>query len=156
MPPLFLKQTVKKPTRQSAILDLILTNMHKWYNEPKIISAIDLSDHLSVLTTPAIQTKQPNNVIKKTSRKTTTSNLVSFGKYVKSLDWSHLCRIPSCQDKCNLFYNLLLLGLDIFLPKKSVEVHCRDKPWITPDLKKLILDRQRALAAGNRKLYNLV
>ncbi len=117
-----LKQTVKKPTRQSAILDLILTNMHKWYNEPKIkiISAIGLSDHLSVLTTPAIQTKQANNVIKKTSRKTTTSNLVSFGKYVKSLDWSHLYRIPSCQDKCDLFYNLLLLGLDsiTFLPKK--------------------------------------
>ena len=92
--------------------------MHKWYNEPKIISAIGLSDHLSVLTTPAIQTKQPNNVIKKTSRKTTTSNLVSFGKYVKSLDWSHLYRIPSCQDKCDLFYNLFLLGLDTFLPKK--------------------------------------
>ena len=120
-----LKQTVKKPTRQSAILDLILTNMHKWYNEPKIkiISAIGLSDHLSVLTTPAIQTKQANNVIKKTSRKTTTSNLVSFGKYVKSLDWSHLYRIPSCQDKCDLFYNLLLLGLDsiTFLPKKSAK-----------------------------------
>ena len=149
-----LKQTVKKPTRQSAILDLILTNMHKWYNEPKIISAIGLSDHLSVLTTPAIQTKQPNNVIKKTSRKTTTSNLVSFGKYVKSLDWSHLYRIPSCQDKCDLFYNLFLLGLDTFLPKKSVKVHCRDKPWITPDLKKLISERQRALTAGNRKLYN--
>ncbi len=74
-----LKQTVKKPTRQSAILDLILTNMHKWYNEPKIIPAIGLSDHLSVLTTPAIQTKQPNNVIKKTSRKTTTSNLCHLG-----------------------------------------------------------------------------
>ncbi len=88
-----LKQNVKKPTRQSAILDLILTNMHKWYNELKIISAIGLSVHLSVLTTPAIQTKQPNNVIKKTSRKTTTSNLVSFGKYVKSLDWSHLYRM---------------------------------------------------------------
>ncbi len=102
-----LKQTVKKPTRQSAILDLILTNIHKWNNEPKIISAIGLSDHLSVLITPAIQTKQPNNVIKKTSRKAATSNLVSFGKYVKSLDWSHLYRIPSCQDKCDLFYNLL-------------------------------------------------
>ena len=47
-----------------------------------------------------------------------------------------------------------MLGLDTFLPKKKVKVHCRDKPWITPDLKKLISDRQRALAAGNRNLYN--
>ena len=55
--------------RQSAILDLILTNMHKWYNEPGILPAIGLSDHLSVLATPAVQTKQPNNIIKKTVRK---------------------------------------------------------------------------------------
>ncbi|CAB4021326.1 Hypothetical predicted protein [Paramuricea clavata] len=150
----FLKQTVKKPTRQSAILDLILTNMHQWYNEPEILPAIGLSDHLSVLATPAVQPKQPNNIIKKTVRKTKPSSITSLGKFVKSLDWSHLYRLPSCQDKCDLFYNLLMLGLDTFLPKKKVEVHCRDKPWITPDLKKLISDRQHALAAGNRNLYN--
>ena len=38
----------------------------------------------------------------------------------------HLYRLPFCQDKCDLFYNLLLLGLDIFQPKKMVKVHCRD------------------------------
>jgi hypothetical protein len=70
----FLKQTVKKPTQQTAILDLILTNMHKWYNEPEILPAIGLSDHLSILATPAIQTKQPNNIIKKTVRKTKPSS----------------------------------------------------------------------------------
>ena len=47
-----------------------------------------------------------------------------------------------------------MLGLDTFLPKKKVKVHCRDKPWITPDLKKLISDRQHALAAGNCNMYN--
>jgi hypothetical protein len=86
----FLKQTVKKPTQQSAILDLILTNMHKWYNEPEILPAIGLSDHLSVLATPAVQTKQPNNIIKKTVRKTKPSSIASLGKFVKSLDWGHL------------------------------------------------------------------
>ena len=43
-----LKQTVKQPTRGSAILDLILSNMHKWYKEPEILPAIGLSDHQSI------------------------------------------------------------------------------------------------------------
>ena len=61
------KQTVKQPTRGSAILDLILSNMHKWYKEPEILPAIGFSDHQSILLTPACQPKQPNNINKKST-----------------------------------------------------------------------------------------
>ena len=46
-----------------------------------------------------------------------------------------------------------MLGLDTFLPKKKIKIHCRIKPWITPELKRLISDRQKALAAGDRDLF---
>ena len=46
-----------------------------------------------------------------------------------------------------------MFGLDTFLPKKKIKIHCRDQPWITPDLKRLISDRQKALAAGDRDLF---
>ena len=46
-----------------------------------------------------------------------------------------------------------MLGLDTFLPKKKIKIHCRDKPWINPELKRLISDRQKALAAGDRDLF---
>ena len=149
-----LKQIAKKRTQQSALLDLILTNVHKWYNEPEILPAIGLSDHQSVLFTPATVTKLPNKVIKKSVRKSKPSSTVSLKRFVTSMDWSHLYRLPSCQDKCDNFYNLLLLGLDTFLPINKVKVHCRDKPWMTLDLKRLIFDREQALATGNRNLYN--
>ena len=148
-----LKQTVKQPTRGSAILDLILSNMHKWYKEPEILPSIGLSDHQSILLTPACQPKQPNNINKKSIRKITSSSMKSLGNFITSLDWTRLYRLSSCQDKYDLFYNLLMLGLDTFLPKKKIKIHCRDKPWITPELKRLISDRQKALAAGDRDLF---
>ena len=52
-----LKQVVKKPTRKKNILDVILTNLHSFYQEPEIIPAIEPdvigkgepSDHSGVL-----------------------------------------------------------------------------------------------------------
>ena len=36
------------------------------------------------------------------------------------------------------------------------QIHCRDKPWITPELKTLISWRQQALANGNTRQYKLL
>ena len=44
-----LSQIVKKPTRKSAVLDLILTNMSDICDTPEVIAPIGLSDHNSVL-----------------------------------------------------------------------------------------------------------
>ncbi|CAB4011890.1 Hypothetical predicted protein [Paramuricea clavata] len=59
--------------------------MHKWYNEPEILPAIGLSDHLSVLATPAVQAKQPNNIIKKTVKHLKTADPSKWWKAVKNL-----------------------------------------------------------------------
>ena len=40
-----LKQIVKKPTRKNAILDLVLTSLHKYYDEPRSFPPFDLSDN---------------------------------------------------------------------------------------------------------------
>jgi hypothetical protein len=44
-----LKQIVKKPTRGKATLDLILTNIKRWYKDPDILPAIGQSDHISIM-----------------------------------------------------------------------------------------------------------
>ena len=78
-----LKQIVKKSTRGNATLDLIFTNMKSWYNDPEILPAIGLSDHMSILLHPV-------------------------GNYHR----------PNCQKMCDLFYDITLMGVDIFSPKK--------------------------------------
>ena len=40
-----LKQVVDQPTRESAILELILTNLHNLYDRPDILAPLGSSDH---------------------------------------------------------------------------------------------------------------
>ncbi|CAB3989052.1 Hypothetical predicted protein [Paramuricea clavata] len=58
-----LKQIVKKPTRGIATLDLILTNIKRWYKDPDILPAIGQSDHMSImlypLENPVVPTQLP-------------------------------------------------------------------------------------------------
>ena len=51
--------------------------------------------------------------------------------------------------KTDALYSVLNMGIDLYLPTKTVKIHQRDKPWITPLIKKLISQRQAAFAAGN-------
>jgi hypothetical protein len=47
-----LRQLVKAPTRGSATLDLILTNLFEHYSKPDILAGIGLSDHKSIFIRP--------------------------------------------------------------------------------------------------------
>lgn len=40
-----LTQLVDQPTKGSAILDLIITNMHSYYSKPTVLAPIGTSDH---------------------------------------------------------------------------------------------------------------
>ena len=53
-----LRQFVKAPTRGSATLDLILTNLFEHFCKPDILAGIGLSDHKSILIRPLMQVKR--------------------------------------------------------------------------------------------------
>jgi len=44
-----LRQVVRSPTKESAVLDKIFTNMYDWYCTPCILPAVGNSDHACVL-----------------------------------------------------------------------------------------------------------
>ncbi|KAI8500437.1 hypothetical protein Bbelb_220030 [Branchiostoma belcheri] len=48
-------------------------------------------------------------------------------------------------EKCTAMHTTLLSQMDRFFPLKVVRLHHQDKPWITPDIKALIRQRQQAL-----------
>lgn len=51
-----LKQIVKKPTRRNAaILDLALTNLHIYYDEPRSFPPFGVSDHNIVTAEPKVE-----------------------------------------------------------------------------------------------------
>ena len=133
---------------------MMLTNVKRWYNDREILPAIVQSDHLSVLLIRTNQPHLPNTITNTWVRKRKLSNMEAFGRFLSNLNWNSFSKLPSCQVMCDLFYDILFMGLNTFFPKQAVRLHCRDKVWITSDIKLLISHRQQALAMGNTIKYN--
>ena len=71
-----LKQVVKFPTRGNRTLDLILTNLSEYYEDPVKRLAFGLSDHPSIEVQPVYRFKQPKAKQYIFSRDLTTSKQV--------------------------------------------------------------------------------
>ena len=153
-----LRQTVKNPTRGAAILDLILTNLFHHYNSPQILPGIGLSDHNSLLIRPLRKThKTKVDIIYR--RKVKSSMKFCFGRWLASTDWSFIESLPNCSEKLTAFQSLLNFAIETFFPLQKIKQHPTDRPWITPELKNLIQQRQRALYKDTtvyKKLRNKV
>ena len=142
-----LKQIVKihVPTRNDVTLDLILTNMHKYYNSPQGYPEFGLSDHNTIIVTG--KSVLPNANTKKliTVRDTRKSRKLEMGRYLTKIDWSLVCGpLDTCESMWTSFHELVHPGLDIIMPEKQIRIHPTDAPWMTQKLKSLILSRQKA------------
>ena len=139
-----LKQMVKKPTRKDAILDLVLTNLHDFYEEPQHFPPFGLSDHQTVTVESLVRENcgQPCKFVLKRDKR--ESRKAELGRYLSVIDWSVLFSSSSyCQEMLNIF-KVIHIGLDILMPIKRVRVNTRDAPWMTDNLKSLIIKRQKA------------
>lgn len=60
-----------------------------------------------------------------------------------SIDWDAAIRAPlSAEEKTDLFYDTVLEIMDLNIPLRPSLIR-NDKPWMTEEIKELILDRQR-------------
>lgn len=84
---------------------------------------------------------------------------LSFGRWLTTTDWSFLDAFPTCEEKVTSFNMLLGFAIETFFPLRKVKKHPTDRPWITPELKILIRQRQEAMLKDPptyRKLRNKV
>ena len=84
-----LKQIVKKPTRKDAILDLILTNLHDFYDDPRHFPPFGLSDHNTIAAEPRtrVSSSSTKYVFKRDMR---ASRKAEMGRFLSSMDWPSL------------------------------------------------------------------
>ena len=146
-------QVVDTPTREDAILDLIISDFHKLYSTPIVKSPIGKSDHNCVIWLPK-SAKQPNIKIVKQIQPITDSKLRIFGRWIQSQTWTEIYKEEDVQAKANAFYQILDEGIDTVFPTKTVSLHAKDKPWMTDSVKSLIGQRQKAFALGDRATIN--
>ena len=134
-------------------LDVILTNISHFYDSPQKFAPFGLSDHFTIKVHPKSRTPNLNRSKIVKSRNLKPSLKQALGRVLSSLDWSFLNNINSCENKLEIFSDILTKSLDIIIPIKEKKIHVNDAPWMTDKLKTAINNRQRALNSGNRSSF---
>ena len=102
------------------------------------------SDHHSVTVEAKERAESPQSpkfVLKRDERE---SRRAELGRHFGTMDWRTLFSSPNCcQNMLDILHNVIHTGLNI-MPLRRLRVNTSDVPWMTPLLKSLILNRQRA------------
>ena len=79
--------------------------------------------------------------------------MIEFGFWLTRFNWIVLLRISDVNLKITYFFSLIWLMIDKFFPLIKVSIADDDKEWITPEIKQLISERQKAHLSNNTDLY---
>ena len=149
-----LKQIVTFPTRGDRTLDLVLTNLKEYYQDPIQRPPHGLSDHMSVEVQPKDRSQLPDSRLTIKARDLKPSNRLPMRTYLQEVDVHTLFgNAHGCGEKVSTFQSIIQHGLDSVLPLQSKTIHSRDPPWVNSALKDLIKRRQRALAENNQPMF---
>ena len=150
-----LKQVVSKLARNGSILDLILTDFHKLYNDPEILTPLGSSDHNLVKWSPRPACSGTNKASKNKNNKILIRRyprgvLNAFGRWASSQDWFANVEPDSSADTLAEHFTLQVLNaIDLYFPLKQIKVHETDKPWLTPYIQDLVKQRQKVFSSSN-------
>ena len=147
-----LKQFVKVPTGNNAILDLVLTNLHDNYCSSESLPPFGLSDHHTLIVQPLNKTHTSNKKVIRMKRDHRPSRRAEFGRYLCSIDWSSINYDQnSCEEMWKFFYDVIFAGLDLLMPVKEIKVSTTDAPWMNDRFELLIKKRQQAFVTYGSK-----
>ncbi len=166
-----LTQLIDSPTRlntkcseKSTLLDLFLTNSpHKYINIG--VFANDVSDHCVIAAVR--NTKRPKSrpqIICTRNRKHFVEQAFHHDLYL--FDWSRITLINDVELAWNFFYSSFMHLVNKHAPMRKIRVKAQNNPWFTPELARLLHDRDLAWAKARstksesdwlnfRKLRNL-
>jgi hypothetical protein len=152
-----LKQVVREPTRGNNILDLIITNMFHFYSTLTVTAPLGRSDHHVInwsRNTDSAACLIKKGITKRKVRRFTQSSCAAFGRWCSEHIWFSDVQHPdSATALASSFTSELSSAIDLFSPTKTIKIHATDKPWMTPMLKQLIIQRQRAFHSGDRAVW---
>lgn len=146
-----LQQLVQRSTRGKNILDQIITNMSGIYNKAVHLPPLGKSDHHCLLLPPKTQAK-----VKPTSRNARAMhprNIAALTMRLNEHNWNEVLNARDIDRKVEIFTRQMTTILDETMPVKKMRMHPSDKPWLSPHIKSVIKDRQRAYTNGDVQKY---
>ena len=125
-----LKQVVKFLTRGRNILDLILTDLDKFYDSPRKLPPFGLSDHDSVFVPPQARSQVPNPTYRTKSRDLRPTKRLALTRYLEEVNVNQLVNNQiSSDDKAKTFEMIINTGLDAIAPTKEKVIITNEPPW---------------------------
>ena len=70
----------------------------------------------------------------------------------KFINWSVVTSQPTCEEKLQVFNEVIEIGMSNIMPERTIRVYPKDSPWMSVKLKELIRMRQQAFHANKSGL----
>ena len=148
-----LHQVISVPTRKSATLEVIITDLHTQYHAPTTLPPLQVdtgkagqdSDHNIVVFAPRSDIKYENKIKKEVikTRPLPDSNIRRYENELAIYPWEEIFDGQSVDEKVKIFHDFLRSNLDKYFPEKSTKISNFDKKWMSPELKQLHRSMQR-------------
>jgi hypothetical protein len=122
-----LKKLVNFPTRGERTLDVILTNISQFFDNPEKMAPFGQSDHFTISLFSKIRNIN-----------------MALGRVLSTIVWSCLDLINYFEGKVDFFNKIVSDSLNLIMPLKTRTIHNNDAPWMSNKLKRSIKNRQRA------------
>ena len=157
-------QIVMKPTRKDKVLSIIITDLRRFFVEPKVVAPIAVdnpqkgvpSDHNGVLAIPVNnrETTKNTTIVIKFVKPMPESSIIEFRHSIRSIKWPLMMKELSSSDMVDVYQKMTTDLSNIHFPLKKISVSPYDKPWITEELKAIRRRRQRIYRKeGRSSLY---
>ena len=136
-----LRQIVGLPTRGSAILDKIFTDINSC-SQPDILAPLGTADHNTVLwsTSGSLEPSRQTRSV----RPLTDSSIREFGRWICSQNWEDIFDIADIDVAAEKLQKKLRDAYEEHFPETSYRCKTNEPPWMTKRLKDLIRKRNRA------------
>ena len=148
-----LVQLVRRPTRKDKILSIVITDLRRFYVEPRIVDPIPVdnpmigvpSDHNGVLVEPLNNIEATKGTSKEIIyvRPMPESSILEYRHSIAEIDWSLMIDEMSSSNMVDKFQEMITKLVDIHFPLKKISLSPYDRPWMTEELKKKRRQRQR-------------
>ncbi|KAK8373198.1 hypothetical protein O3P69_012443 [Scylla paramamosain] len=117
-----------------------------------ICPPIGLSRHKCVLVRPATPASPPRHHAVQ-YRPYKESSMREFGSWITAVDWSFLETYPSIEQQENALHAILQHQYEAYFPLETWRKRESDQPWMTPEIKRLIVKKRNAYNKGNTERY---
>ena len=155
-----LKQCVTVPTRNNAILEIVLSDISHLYHPPTTLPPLQVdvgqpgsdSDHNIVVFAPQSDLNFKVKRMKKSLkvRPLPESQIYKFENELINCDWTQVLNSSNVDEKVSIFHNILTSALDKHFPEKEIKISNLDKKWMNPKLKIFYRKLQREYYRNRR------